>query len=536
MKTKHALSFFSYEELAPVQVVMNAVQAMANGVDALQKHLCPNTTKICDKMRPLNRKMLLKFLRNVTYTDAAFHFPVSFNAKQEVDGNYTIFNFRRNDKGKYEYIQVGSWVSKLNSDGEITGNLRLNNSKIRWANGSNTVPLSTCTPKCAPNEISKIREDECCHKCHPCGENDIVVNNTCRTCDEGYVPNLNESRCMKLPLKYINMDTALAGFLVFFACLGILVDAVVFAVFLKYSNNKLIKASGREMCYFMFVGICATFIVPLSSLAKPTQAMCYFRRFIMGVSFTICYAPLLMKMFRIHRIFKNANQLRRLSPSNLIGRRSLLMITTGLVAVQGLFCALVFSSDPPILLETFYPQRNELVLECDFKKSSFVIYFMYNAVLIVWCTFYAFRTRHFPKNFNEAMYIGITMYLTCVVWVVFFATFLNADYSISRVYWLSSTSLVIGWITLLGLFGPKLYQLYTKTEYPTNMLLTWGESTFPKVESSVDIAGACQRCAEIDEQVKASKGSRDKGSRDEKSREIPLQPTGENGFANPGTQ
>ena len=524
-----------YNELAPVQVVINSVQAMANALDALQKQLCPNTTKICQKMRPLDRKMLLKFLRNVTYIDAAFHFPASFNAKQEVDGNYTIFNFRRKN-GKYEYIQVGSWVSRLNSQGEITGNLWLNDTKIRWANGSNIAPLSTCTPKCALNEISKINEEKCCHKCHTCGINDIVVNNTCRTCDEGYVPNLNESRCIKLPLRYVNMDTPLAGFLVFFACLGILADAIVFAVFLKYSNNKLIKASGREMCYFMFVGISTIFIVPLSSLAKPTQGLCYFRRFIMGVSFTICYAPLLMKMFRIHRIFKNANQLRRLSPSNLIGRRSLLMITTGLVAIQGLFCALVFSSDPPILLETFYPQRNELVLECDFKKSSFVIYFMYNAVLIVWCTFYAFRTRHFPKNFNEAMYIGITMYLTCVVWVVFFATFLNADYSISRVYWLSSCSLVIGWITLLGMFGPKLYQLHTKTEFPVSMLLTWGESSFPKGESSIDIThfSTFQRCAHNDKQVKGSEGSRDRGTREEKSRDIPLQPTAEYGFANLG--
>ena len=495
-------------------------------------------------MRPLDRTMLLEFLRNVTYEDAAFHFPVSFNKKQEVDGNYTIFNFRRNN-GQYEYIQVGSWVSKLNSEVNITGTLWLNDSKIRWANGTRIVPLSTCTPKCARNEISIIREDQCCYKCHMCGTNDVVVNNTCKSCAEGYVPDLNVSRCMKLPLKYVNMDTPLAGFLVFFACFGILADAIVFAVFLKYSNNKLIKASGREMCYFMFVGICTVFIVPLTSLSKPTQGLCYFRRFIMGVSFTICYAPLLVKMFQIHRIFKNANQFRRLTPVSI---SFILIITTGLVAIQGLFCALVFSSDPPTLLETYYPQRNELVLECDFKKTSFAIYLMYNAVLIVWCTYYAFRTRHFPKNFNEAMYIGITMYLTCVVWVVFFATFLNADYSISRVYWLSSSSLVIGWITLVGLFSPKLYQLYTKTDFPKSRLLPWDNRSFLNVENSMDMAGVCQRCRGMvegsnkprDEQVEGSNRPRDEppvdgsnrphdeqveGSnrpRDEGSREIPL--------------
>ncbi|XP_028390818.1 metabotropic glutamate receptor 3-like isoform X2 [Dendronephthya gigantea] len=483
-----------YKELAPVQVVINAVQAMARGLDALQRHKCPNTTKICKAMRPLDRTLLLEFLRNVTYNDAAFHFPVSFNAKQEVDGNYTLFNFRW-DNSSYKYIEVGSWVSRLNSDGVIEGRLVLDDSKIRWAKGNKTAPLSTCRPKCKRNEITIIREDQCCHKCQACAANAVVVNNTCRPCDEGHVPNKNVTSCKKLPLRYVNMDTTLAGFLAFFAVLGIVADAIVFAIFKKNSGNKLIKACGREMCYFMFLGIATIFVVPLSSLSKPTQSLCYFRRFIMGVSFTLCYAPLLMKMFRIHRIFTNANRLQR--SSNLIGRRSLLLITTGLVAVQGLFCVLVFSSDPPKLREKFYPQRDELALECDFKRTSFAIYFLYNLVLIVWCTFYAFRTRHFPKNFNEAMHIGITMYLTCVVWVVFLATFLNADYSISRVYWLSATSLLIGWITLLGLFAPKVYQLYTKTEFPKGMLMPWSDSMFPKAESSLDITDACRR-QEID--------------------------------------
>ena len=495
---------------------------MAIGLDSLQKRLCPNTTQMCKQMRPLNRTLLLEFLRNVTYMDAAFHFPVSFNAKQEVDGNYTIFNFRR-ENGGYEYIQVGSWVSRLDSQGNIKGNLYLNDTKIRWANGNSTKPLSTCRPKCTRNQINMIREDRCCHKCHTCGTNAIVVNNTCQKCPVGYRPDLNVTWCIKLPLKYVNIDTPLSQFLVFCACLGIVMDGVVFAIFLKNSDNKLIKASGREMCYFMFVGIAIVFMIPLTFLSKPTQGLCYFRRFIMGISFTICYAPLLMKMFRIHRIFKNANQLRRLTPSNLIGRRSLLLITIGLIAVQGLFCVLMFTSAPPTLLENFYPQRTELVLECDFKKLSFAIYFLYNAVLVIWCTFYAFRTRHFPKNFNESMYIGITLYLTCVVWVIFFATFLNADYSISRVYWQSATTLVIGWVTLLGLYGPKIYQLFTKTEFPREMLLTWGESMFPKKGSAMDISSACPRCSSSDEPVKGSEGSRD----------ISLKPNGKSGVVNP---
>ena len=482
-----------YKELAPVQVVMNAVQAMAKALDDLLKHLCPGKKRLCDKARPLNRTLLLEFLRNITFNDAAFHFPVTFNSKQEVDGNYTLYNFRW-DNGSFGYVHIGSWISKLNPNNSITGTLFLNRSNVRWANGSATRPLSSCTPNCRRNEIIVHRDDKCCWECEACGKNDVIVNNTCQTCAEGFVPNKQLSSCSKLPLKFVNMDTPLSICLSFLCCLGILADLFVFAMFFVNREHKLIKASGREMCYFIFLGICAIFMISLTSLTKPTQALCYFRRFIMGISFTICYAPLLMKMWRIHRIFKSSNQLRRISRSGLIGRRSLLILTFGLIAIQGLFCALVFTTDPPKLVEKFYSERVELILECSLKKSAFVIYFIYNAVLLSSCTFYAFLTRRFPKNFNEAMYIGITMYLTCVVWVVFFATFLNVDYSISRVYWISASSLVIGWVTLVGLFVPKLYQLYTKKEFSKDMLLTWSESSFPSVERSFEKSGGCPRC------------------------------------------
>ena len=480
-----------HKNLAPVQLVINAVQATANALDRLQRHLCPGTVKMCKKMKPLNRTLLLEFLKNVTFQDAAFHFPVKFNANQEVGGNFALYNFYRKN-GFYDFIQIGNWQGKLNANGLITGTLFFNKSKVRWGNGTKNKPQATCRQNCSLNQVNVYLENKCCWECKACGKDDVLVNNKCQTCAKGFVPDQTLSSCSKLPLKYVNMNSPLSIIFTFFSCLGILADLCVFAVFVAFREHKLIKASGREMCCFMFFGIGSIFIVPLFSLSKPMSGLCYVRRFIIGISFTICYAPLLMKMWRIHRIFKNANQLRRISATGLIGRRSLLLITVALIAMQGLFCALVFSTAPPKLVETFYLGRNEWVLECTFERFAFAIYFIYNVVLLLSCTFYAFLTRHFPKNFNEALYIGITMYLTCAVWIVFFATFLNADYSISRVYWISGSSLVIGWITLVGLFAPKLYQLYTKKEFSREMLIGW--NSVRKVECPDIISRECPQC------------------------------------------
>ena len=492
-----------YKELAPVQVVINAVQAMAKALDGLQRHLCPGTVKMCNQMRPLNRTLLLEFLRNVTFEDAAFHYPVQFNARQEVDGNYTLYNFRWNNDS-FDYLQVGSWVSKLNPNGSISGTLFLNQSKVRWANGSKIVPLSTCRPGCRRNEVSFLKDLKCCWECKSCNEGDVIINNTCHKCAEGFIPNKHLSSCLKLSLKYVNMDNPLAILLILCSALGILATVFVFAVFFANREHRLIKASGREMCYFMFLGICVIFMIPLFFLKRPTYTLCFFRVYIMSISFTLCYAPLLMKMWRIHTIFKSAKQLRRLAKTSLVSSRPLFIITVGLIAVQVLLCATVHSIDPPKVVEKYYFEKKELVLECTFKTAEFSVNFIYNVVLLFCCTFYAFRTRHFPKNFNEAMHIGITMYLTCAVWIVFIATFLNVDNSISRVYCMSWCSLVVGWVTLVGLFGPKLYQLYTKKEFSREMLLTWGDSLFPTEKRSVDISAECLRCKIRDHELRAN--------------------------------
>ena len=45
--------------------------------------------------------------------------------------------------------------------------------------------------------------------------------------------------------------------------------------------------------------------------------------------------------------------------------------------------------------------------------------FAYSAFLVVLCTIYAVKTRKIPENFNEARFIGFTMYSICIIWIAF---------------------------------------------------------------------------------------------------------------------
>ena len=477
-------------EIAPVRVVINAVYAMAYALDNMHRALCPDTEDMCKAMRHLKRTELQKFLKNVTFPDSSFGWPIKFDQYNEVEGNYTVLNFRAsegtNDKGEKVpvYTKVGTWVGSIAADGEISGHFKMNISDIRWVNENASRPSSICSLACSRKRITVPRPgdaSECCWDCKTCEKSEIITNNTCIRCSVGYVPNEPLTRCSKLTLKYVDISSPIAVTLIIISVIGIAADFAVLGVFFVNRHAPLIKASDRDMCYVILFGIFMIFLVPVTSLAKPTAGLCFFGRFLMGVSYTTCYAPLYMKIWRIYRIFKSSHEMRRIT--GLIGRRSQFLTTFGLIAIQILFFTLISSTNPPDLIEKFYPDKEELHLECYITSSVFIAYLSYNVVLMLLCTVYAFLTRQFPKNFNEAMYIGVTMYLTCVVWVVFLASFLNVDNSIKRVYWICGASAVIGWITMLGLFAPKVYHVFTKTNVDESALITWRNSVLKRLAS-----------------------------------------------------
>ncbi len=134
------------------------------------------------------------------------------------------------------------------------------------------------------------------------------------------------------------------------------------------------------------------------------------------MGFSAMYGALLTKTNRIARIFQSATKTTR-RPS-YISPKSQLMITLILVSVQ--FCGtLVWTITAFPGAQRVYPRRDEVILKCNVDNSSFLISQVYNMLLIAVCTYYAIRTRKVPENFNEAKFIGFTMYTTCIIWLAF---------------------------------------------------------------------------------------------------------------------
>lgn len=78
------------------------------------------------------------------------------------------------------------------------------------------------------------------------------------------------------------------------------------------------------------------------------------------------------------------------------------------------------------------------------------------------CTLYAIKTRNVPENFNEAKFIGFTMYTTLVIWIAFVAIYLsNSEHKVTLLSLCISFSALFA---LFLLFFPKCYIIILKPD------------------------------------------------------------------------
>lgn len=444
--------------MAPVRVVINAVYAMAHALNNMQKVLCPGKAKMCSEMRNLKREQFLEFLKNVSFPDASLDFNVTFNEKGDVDGKYNFLNFKTVN-GKYQHVVIGNWSGALNGDGKIRGQIKLDENEIVWSRKLSETPQAYCSRTCPIKEIAipELTNALCCWRCESCASDNIIVNNTCRLCSQGSVPDHNRVTCIKLPIVYLSWDDTAAQVLAVLCSIGLITTLGTAAFFIAERYHRVIKASGRELALFLFLGVLSCYVAVLLNFMKPTNVICGVKRFASGVSMTMCYAPVLLRTNRIYRIFKAAQKSVR-RPS-FVSPLSQTFVALGIVAVQCLVTMIWILSKPPQAVPN-YKYKDHVILECSTDDFSVAINLCFNIILMFVSTVFAFQTRNFPRNFNEAKYIGFTMYLSCSVWIIFLPCYLNAVDSIWKSYFLCSSLFLIATITLGGLLVPKVLLVY----------------------------------------------------------------------------
>lgn len=165
-----------------------------------------------------------------------------------------------------------------------------------------------------------------------------------------------------------------------FASIGIILTIFVIIIFIKFNDTPVVRASGRELCYVLLVGIFLCYSITLFLVQKPNLIICGIQKAGIGLCFTIVYSAILTKTNRIARIFKAGKRSAR-RPS-FISPKSQLLICGGLILVQCFIIVIWFAFSPPKVIH-YHPTRedNKLICQASINGGYFVA-FMYPIFLI----------------------------------------------------------------------------------------------------------------------------------------------------------
>ena len=229
-------------------------------------------------------------------------------------------------------------------------------------------------------------------------------------------------------------------------------------VFLKYRDSMVVKASGRELCTFTMVGNALTFTACIIFVSPPGKVICSLRQILPGFAFCLCYAPLFLKVNRIYRIFANSEKFEK---TYLASPRSQSLLVFGTAAVQLIpGCLWTVRSVPDITIE--YPDHKDyIVIHCPIDPSGFFLNVAPGFIFMLGSTWYAFKTRGFPRNFNESKYTGISLYIICFFWALFVPAYFIVKPSSEFVheYMMCSLCIMVGYMMLAGLFMSKIRRI-----------------------------------------------------------------------------
>ncbi|KAK6486525.1 metabotropic glutamate receptor 5-like [Huso huso] len=440
-----------YVQDSKMGFVINAIYSMAYGLHFMQQALCPGYAGLCDAMKPIDGRTLLEFLMKTNFSGVSGE-GILFDENGDSPGRYEIMNFKKIGKDYFDYISVGSWDSS---------GLKMDDDEI-WSD-KNTIIRSVCSEPCEKGQIKVIRKGEvsCCWTCTPCKDNEIIFDEyTCQACVLGSWPNDDLTDCDPIPVEYLRWGDPEPIAAVVFSCLGLLATLFVTFIFITYRDTPVVKSSSRELCYIILAGICLGYLCTFCLITKPHIIYCYLQRIGIGLSPAMSYSALVTKTNRIARILAGSKKKICTKKPRFMSACAQLVISFILICIQLAIIVALFIMQPPEVIHD-YPSIREVNLICNTTNIGVVAPLGYNGLLILSCTFYAFKTRNVPANFNEAKYIAFTMYTTCIIWLAFVPIYFGSNYKIITMCFSVSLSATVA----LGcMFVPKIYIILAKPE------------------------------------------------------------------------
>ena len=398
--------------------------------------------------------------------------------------SYDIINFHRDNRnrdGIHLKRLVGSW------EGTRLKRLFINDSEIKWHGSGNwTVPVSMCRSQCSPG-FFQTPTTPCCWDCVKCPSGTFSSNvgaTNCTECPSRKKSNNESTSCVDLPIVNVSWKSSIAMVMIGFTSLGQLLTSLSFLIFLKYRNTPIVKACNRELTFLLLTAIFAYFGLVYLTLAKPTDFFCRITPIWRSISIATCVSLLLLKTIRI----LNAFDIRLMIKHCNVEIKSILVVLLNIVSVSVL--AFWILLDPPS--QDIIQSRENILLTClPHRTMTGLALHAANcgsiAILSLVTTYYAFKVRRLPENFNEGRYIGFAMYILLLAAIAYYPVEFGVEGWNGTIV-TCTTTLVSSYGLLGSIYAPKLYVILRRPERNTALAVRSQVSnyTFSRTKAPVN--------------------------------------------------
>ncbi|KAJ1121197.1 hypothetical protein NDU88_009319 [Pleurodeles waltl] len=461
----NAIPLFELDDLSYTYHSYLAVYAFAHALHGLFSCKAghgPFTDGACANPDEIWPWQVLHYLKNL-HLEPGMKSGISFDVNGDITASYNILNVQISHDEDFQTVNVGKLTPK-----EANGrDFIINETVIRWSDGSSKVPSSDCSKSCLPGFRKAAREGEpvCCHDCVPCSQGEVsseVDSTECRKCPDDQWSNDRRDQCVPKVIEFLSYEEPLGLTITISATTMTLLAASVLCVFIKYRDTPIVTANNRELSYILLLALMCCFLCSFIFIGHPSKLTCMLRQTVFGVIFSISVSCVLAKTIIVVIAFHATN------PSSCtrkwLGSRTPKCIVASCSLVQIIICLTWCFSYSPFPELNIKSNIEKIIFECNEGDTIFFYCMLgYMGFLATVSFIVAFLSRNLPGSFNEAKLITFSMLVFVSVWISFIPAYLSAQgkYMVT----VEVFAILCSGAGLLGcIFFPKCYIILLKPD------------------------------------------------------------------------
>ncbi|XP_068098254.1 taste receptor type 1 member 1 [Hyperolius riggenbachi] len=424
--------------------VYSAMYAIAHGLNQLLD---------CDSGQCSNKTyypwQLLEKVKRVNFT--LYNQSIYFDANGDPATGYDIIMWSWNGS-RTTFNVIGSY-SKSSQKLQLKDTLQ-------WYTGDNTVPESICSIECGKGERRvQTGSSTCCFDCITCPKMTFLNTSdlyTCQPCGLDQWSPIKSDTCFNRTLEYLAWTDPLSLVLLSIITLLILVTMAMVAIFIINLNTPVVKSAGGKMCLTMLLSLAFSCGTLYCYFGKPGRITCMVRQPIFAVSFTVCFACIVVHSFQIVCIFKMAAHMPRLYNIWVKKNGSDVFIVVS-SALQVLISIAWVALKPSKPLEDYSTFPDQIILKCSETASiGSITQVIYIGLLSMICFVFCYMGKDLPENYNEAKCISFSLLVYFFSWIAFFTVYIIYQGKYITAANVGAVLLSVLGI-LIGYFTPKCY-------------------------------------------------------------------------------